>query len=338
MTIIDIARVAGVSVTTVSRVLNNHPDVSQKTRDKVMAAINENQYIPNDSARNLKRESLRAVAVIVKGFSNPIFTAMLEIIHQELENNDYLMLLHQVDPSQDEVAAAISFCKEKKPQGLIFMGGNFQHSRGMLSMLNVPYVMLTITMHKNVDRSTFSSVTVDDYAAGYTVAKQAIKAGHRELAVIGSNANDRSISRLRIDGFRMALSDLHCDFEENHIAYAGQFSYQAGYDAAKHLLSRVSFTCLFCISDILAIGAVRAIHDAGLTVPDNISVVGFDGIDEGRYHIPSLATMRQPQKEMALSGVQILLSHIRKRAPHKHLLFEPSFFMGESFAVVTPSR
>lgn len=337
MTIVDIARTAGVSVTTVSRVLNNHPDVSAKTRDKVMAVIDRNQYIPNNSARSLKRESLQAVAVIVKGFSNPIFTAMLEIIHQELEDNDYLMLLHQVDPSQDEVAAAISFCKEKKPQGLIFMGGNFEHSRGMLAMLDVPYVMLTITMHKNVDREAFSSVTVDDFAAGYAVARQAIHAGHRKLAVIGSHANDRSISRLRIDGFRKALTDHTCPHEENRIAYAGEFSYHAGYEATKHLLQQTSFSCLFCISDILAIGAIRAIHDAGLSVPGDISVVGFDGIEEGRYHIPSLATMRQPQREMALKGVEILLAHIRKGAPHQHLLFEPAFSEGESFTPVNES-
>lgn len=332
LTIIDIARLAGVSVATVSRVLNSHPDVSEKTRSKVMAVIEKHNYVPNNSARSLKRESLQAIAVIVKGFSNPIFTAMLEIIQQELEASDYLMLMHHVDPDQDEVAQAISFCKEKKPRGLIFMGGNFRHTRGKLAMLDVPYVMLTITMHSDVDRESFSSVTVDDYAAGYQVAERSCRQGHTKLAAIGSTANDLSISRLRIEGFMQAVRDNGLEDGTARIAYAGQFSHRAGYEAAKSLLKKAEFTCLFCISDILALGAMRAIHDAGLCVPKDISVVGFDGIDEGKYYVPSLATMKQPETEMAHKGVQILLAHIRKGAKHQHLLFEAVFSEGESFA------
>lgn len=335
LTIVDIADLAGVSVSTVSRVLNKHPDVSAKTCKKVLDIINQYGYVPNNSARNLKRESMKAVAVIVKGFSNPIFTAMLGIIQHELEQNGYTMILAQVKTNQDEVGAAISLCKEKKPRGLIFMGGNFRHTRGKLAMLDVPFVMLTITMHNNVDRGAFSSVTVDDHAAGYNVAQKIFEEGHRRLAAIGSSANDISISRLRIEGFRSAMQSNGLANEDSQIAYAGEFSYKAGYDAAKELLRRAQFTCLFCISDILAFGAIRAIHDAGLSVPQDISVVGFDGIEEGRYHIPSLATMKQPETDMAYESVRILLNHIRSGAPHRHLLFDAVFQQGESFAPAT---
>lgn len=331
-TIVDIAGLAGVSVSTVSRVLNRHPDVSAKTTQKVMAVIDKYGYVPNDSARNLKRESMKAVAVIVKGFSNPIFTSMLGIIQHELEQNGYTMLLSQVDTSQDEVASAVSLCKEKKPRGLIFMGGNFSHTRDKLAMLDVPFVMLTITMHSNVDRTAFSSVTVDDFAAGSAVAQKIMASGHKKLAAIGSNVNDTSISRLRIEGFRQALRDGGLYDGEEQIAYAGTFSYQAGYEAARSLLKKAEFTCLFCISDILALGAIRAIYDAGKRVPQDISVVGFDGIEEGRYFIPSLATMRQPEKEMAHESVRILLRHIRGGAAHRHKLFDAVFAGGESFA------
>lgn len=332
LTIIDIAQIAGVSVSTVSRVLNNHPDVSAKTREKVLEVISENTYIPNNSARNLKRESMKAVAVIVKGFSNPFFTAMLTIIQKELEKNRYMMMLQQVDLDEDEVEAAISLCKEKKPRGLIFMGGSFKHTRSKLAMLEVPYVMLTITISKNVNRDTFSSVTIDDYEAGYSLAKRMAAAGHKRLAAIGSSAADNSISRLRIDGFRQALRDSGLYDGEEQIAYAGEFTHRAGYKAAKPLLEQAEFTCLFCISDILALGAIRAIHDAGLSVPGDISVIGFDGIEEGRYFIPSLATMKQPAGEMAHKSLALLLENIRSGAPHQHLLFEAEFAEGESFA------
>lgn len=331
-TIVDIANLAGVSVSTVSRVLNRHPDVSAKTTQKVMAVIDQYGYVPNNSARNLKREPMKAVAVIVKGFSNPIFTAMLGIIQHQLEENGYTMLLSQVDTSQDEVTAAISLCKEKKPRGLIFMGGNFSHTRDKLALLDVPFVMLTITMHSNVDRAAFSSVTVDDFAAGGAVARKIIASGHKKLAAIGSSVNDTSISRLRIEGFRQALRDAGLYDGEERVAYAGAFTYQAGYEAAKALLKKEDFTCLFCISDILALGAIRAIYEAGKSVPGDISVVGFDGIEEGRYFIPSLATMKQPETEMAHESVRILLGHIRSGAPHRHLLFDAVFAYGESFA------
>ncbi len=331
LTIIDIARLAGVSVSTVSRVLNRHPDVSAKTSQKVMAVIDEHNYVPNDSARSLKRESLKAVAVIVKGFSNPFFTVMLGIIAKELELNNYIMLLSQVETNQDEVAAAVRLCKEKKPRGVIFMGGNFQHAKGQLARLDVPFVMLTITMHGDVSREDFSSITIDDYAAGYSVAKRIIESGHGSLAAIGSSADDISIGRLRIEGFRRAAMDAGFPVSEAHVAYAGEFSYEAGCEAAKALLQRAKFTCLFCISDILAFGAMRAIHDAGLSVPGDISVVGFDGLEEGRYFVPSLATMKQPDAEMAYESVHVLLNHIRSRAPHQHKLFDAVFFEGESF-------
>ncbi len=333
LTIIDIARLAGVSVSTVSRVLNRHPDVSAKTSQKVMAVIDEHSYIPNDSARNLKRESMKAVAVVVKGFSNPFFTAMLGIIAQELEVNGYIMLLAQVETTQDEVAAAVRLCKEKKPRGVIFMGGNFQHTRGQLARLDVPFVMLTMTMHGDADREGFSSITIDDFAAGRTLARRIIESGHTQLAAIGSSADDISISRLRIDGFCREAEERGCPVPEAGIAYAGEFSYKAGYEAAKALLQSASFTCLFCISDILAFGAMRAIHDAGLSVPKDISVVGFDGLEEGRYFVPSLATMKQPDAAMAYESVRVLLNHIRSGAPHQHKLFDAVFSEGESFRV-----
>lgn len=335
LTIVDIASLAGVSVSTVSRVLNRHPDVNAKTAERVQTIIAEHGYIPNNSARSLKRESMRAVAVIVKGFSNPIFTDMLTIIQHELEQNNYTMLLAQVETNQDEVTAAATLCKEKKPRGLIFMGGNFQHSRDKLAMLDVPFVMLTFSMHKDVDRDTFSSVTVDDYAAGKQVAQIFHENGHSQMAIIGSNADDVSISRLRVEGFRHYLASQGLQNGENQLAYAGEFSAEAGYKATMELIQKADFTGLFCISDTIAFGAIRALHDSGLRVPEDVSVIGFDGIDAGHYYIPSLCTMAQPGTEMSHESVRILLNHIRSGAKHKHLLFDAQLRSGESFIART---
>ncbi len=332
ITIIDIARFAGVSVSTVSRVLNNHPDVSRATRDAVMAVIDQHAYIPNNSARSLKRESVRAVGLVVKGLSNPFFTPMVAVVQNELDENRYQALLYQCDPNEDEVDAAISMVKEKKPRGLIFLGGNFQHSRGKLAMLGVPYVMATITMHKDVDRESFSSVTIDDYAEGYGVARHVSASGHTRVAAIGFAEEDKSISSLRIGGFMQALRDMGLPAEKNRVAFAGESSLRAGYEAAKHLLGQTDFTCLFCVSDVIALGALRALHDTGKAVPGDVSLVGFDGIEAGRYAIPSLATVKQPGREMAHESVQVLLNCLRRKgAVHSHHVFPAVWQEGESF-------
>lgn len=330
--IIDIARYAGVSVSTVSRVLNNHPDVSPATKQKVMSIIEKHSYIPNNSARNLRRESLKAVGVIVKGFTNPFFSRMLEIIQSELQTRHYLMLLHQVAPDQDELGAALSLVKEKKLRGLIFLGGNFMQSPDKFAMLDIPLVMATITINEGIDRTAFSSVTIDDYAEAYRVTDRICKAGHKEVCAIGFLPGDRSISRLRIEGFRQALRDNGCRAGGDRLAYAGEFSLSAGYNAAKQLLARLEFTCLFCISDLLALGAIRAVYEAGYRVPQDISVVGFDGLENANYSVPSLATVKQPREKMAHAAVSILMNRIQKSAAHEHLVFEADFQEGESFA------
>ena len=329
--IVDIAKYAGVSISTVSRVLNNHPDVSPKSRQKVKAVIEEYSYIPNNSARNLKRESLKAIGVIVKGFTNPFFAKMLEIIQNELQECHYSMLLEQIDPNQDEIDAAISLVKEKKPRGLIFMGGNFMQRHDKLAMLDIPFIMVTITINEGIDRSAFSSVTIDDYTEAYRVTDRICKAGHVEVCAIGFTPEDRSISHLRIEGFQQALRDNGC-LAEDRLAYAGEYSMEAGYNAAKQLLSRSRFTCLLCISDLLALGALRSVYDAGYKVPQDISVVGFDGIDNAKYSIPSLATVKQPNVKMARTAVSILMNRLKKSAANEHLIFEADFQVGESFA------
>ena len=152
----DIARHAGVSVSTVSRVLNGQGYIRQETREKVLRAIEKYHYIPNNSARNLKREAVKAVGIVVKGFSNPFFVRMLDVVQRVLEEKGYLMYLHPIDPLEDEVEEAVSLVKEKKPMGILFLGGNFEHGREKLDLLSVPYVMLAMMMNRDrVEDSRF---------------------------------------------------------------------------------------------------------------------------------------------------------------------------------------
>ena len=327
----DIAKMAKVSVSTVSRVINNHPDVSKQTKKNVKAIIDKYSYVPNNSARSLRRDFFNSVGVLIKGITNPFFSRMIGIIEQEITKNSYSMILHQVEIEESEVDAAIRLTKEKKPKGLIFLGGNFEQSQEKLNSIDIPFVLTTITTIDGVDRTKFSSVTINDFQEAYKVVDFICKSGHRRIGIVGAAKGDKSIGRLRLDGYLAALKDNRIPYDFSLIAQAKDYSMRAGYESTIQLLKRSDFTCLFCISDTLAFGACKAIDDSGLKIPENISIVGFDGIDMAKYFIPTLTTVRQPDEEMAHASVRIIMNCMKNGSAPQHIKFETKMIQGESF-------
>ena len=149
ITIKDVARLCGVGVSTVSRAINNHPDINEETKQKVLQVIKENHYIPNNSARNLKRSASKTIAVLIKGIDNPFFSGMIKIFEEEIQKKKYSFILHRVDEGEDEVDVAVELVKEKKLKGIIFLGGYFSHSQAKLDQLDVPFVLSTIAITDN---------------------------------------------------------------------------------------------------------------------------------------------------------------------------------------------
>ena len=164
MTIKDIARACGVSVSTVSRVLNNRPDVSDEARSRVMAVVEDRGYIPNNSARDLVRSRSDAIGVVVRGTGNLFFSQLLKTISKEIECRGYTMVLHYIDSDADEVKAGAILEREKKLRGLIFLGGRFDYSPAELTLVGVPYVCCTYTnCFGSLREEDYSSVSIDDY-------------------------------------------------------------------------------------------------------------------------------------------------------------------------------
>ena len=137
ITIKDVAHLCGVGVSTVSRAINNHPDINPETKDMIMQVIKDHNYVPNNSARNLKRSEARAIAVLIKGISNPIFNKMIKIFEEEIQKKKYSFVLQHVDERQDEVDVAIQLEKEKRLNGIVFLGGFFSHSDEKLVSSNM---------------------------------------------------------------------------------------------------------------------------------------------------------------------------------------------------------
>lgn len=334
MTIKDIARESGYAVSTVSRALNDHPDVSRETKEKIKAIVAAHKFVPNSNARQLKVQQNRSILIVVKGAFNMFFAAILERMQSLISCAGYSAEVHYLDEDADEVLVGEQLQRERKPLGFIFLGGNTCSFEERFSAISVPSVLAT-TLADHLSFENLSSVGIDDTAAGRRAAQFLLARGHRRIAVIGGNRAVSSISDQRYRGFSQGFADTGLVHDEA-LYQKANFNFGSGYRAMNKLLSRGARpTAVFCMSDIMAVGAMRALADAGLRVPQDISVLGFDGIELGQYATPRLATVSQPQQEIADESVALLLGQIEKNAPAQTRVVRTELVEGESVAPVT---
>jgi len=333
MTIKDIAKACGVSVSTVSRVLNNHPDVSACVRQRVQEMVESSGYIPNNSARDLVRSQSDAIGVVVRGRGNLFFSDMVKTISREIESRGYTMVLHFIDSDDDEVMAGAILEREKKLRGILFLGGRFDYGPETLAPVGVPFVCCTYTnCFGTLSDSDYSSVSIDDYQTAYRAVKALIDLGHRRIAVVVPDCADRSISELRYKGYRAALRDCGIAFDRALLVETGGcFEMPETYEGTGRLIeSGAEFTALFTLSDTTAIAAMKALEDHGRRVPEDCSVIAIDGLTVSEYVSPTLTTMVQPVEEMGQESVRILTDMIEGQASGCHLRLEARLRPGAS--------
>lgn len=336
ITIKDIAKQCGVGVSTVSRAINNHPDINPETKKMILDVIEETGFIPNNSARNLKRTDAKCIAVLVKGITNPFFSSMIQIIEEETQRNRYALVLRHVEVQEDEIDVALELEKEKRLRGIVFLGGRFEHSEEKIRKLKVPFIFSTIGVNvpDQINRVEFSNIAVDDRLESKKMTEYLLKLGHRRIALI-TERSDLPIGRLRTEGFRRAFAEQGFTVPEELICYVQEdidhYSMENGYLTAKKLLeSGQEVTAIYAVSDSLAIGACRAVHEAGKRIPEDISVAGYDGIEMGEYYNPRLTTIKQPVEEIAKKTIRLLLDVIGERKEHQQIIFPAELVVGES--------
>ena len=336
ITIKDIAKLCGVGVSTVSRAINNHPDINPETKQMIMDVIRLHGYVPNNSARNLKRSDTKCIAVLVKGLSNPFFINMIKTIEFEIKKKKYSMVLHHVEFDEDEADVALELVKEKRLKGIIFLGGHFRHSEKKLAMLQVPFILSTVNREPvSLAERKYSNISVDDEAEMIRAVEFLIENGHEKIALISANLGDESIGQLRLSGYKKALEKHGIPFDEELVFPMRDdmesYSMENGYEVAKEMLaSGKEFTAVSAISDSLAIGAIRALHDAGMRVPEDYSVMGFDGIELGKYITPSLSTVEQPVYTIAKETTKLLFDVIAGKKEHEHIVVPGKLVIRES--------
>ena len=324
MTIKDLAAKTGYAVATVSRVLNNHPNVSEKARTVIMEAVEECGFQLNENAKQLKQQHATSILVVVKGTANELFSEQVEAIQSQVAQTQYPLFVDYLDEDANEVRRALQLCREKKPLGILFLGGNIQSFRADFEKIDVPCVVLTNDM-SGLNFPNLSSITVDDVEACRCAVDSLIALGHRKIAVIGGEVDTSDVGRSRFEGCMKSFQSHDIPFDPE-LDYRGvHFSYQDGYNAACDLLETGrKFTALFTASDVMAVGAIRAFHEKGLRVPEDVSVMGFDGLAVSSFLVPQLSSVKQPAQEMAHRAVEMLIAQIEggQQAIHETVSFE----------------
>ncbi|THF74220.1 catabolite control protein A [Cohnella fermenti] len=311
VTIYDVAREAGVSMATVSRVVNNNPNVKPQTRKKVFEAIERLGYRPNAVARGLASKKTTTVGVVIPDISNAIFAEVARGIEDIANMYHYNIILCNADKRKDKEIRVINTLLEKQVDGLLFMGGAVtdEHIQAF-NTSNVPIVLCATTDEKG----TIPSVDIDHELAAYDAAKRLLSEGHRRIAMISGTLQDPANGFARYQGYKRALEEAGLSVDEE-LVRIGNYKYEAGMEAAHHFIGLSERpTAIFAANDEMAIGAIHAIQDAGLKVPEDISVISVDNIRMASMVRPQLTTVAQPMYDIGAVAMRLLTKLMKKES------------------------
>ncbi len=308
VTIYDVARKAGVGIATVSRVINNSPNVRPSTRERVEAAMRALDYHPNPIAQRMAFGKTLTIGVITPFFTRPAFVERLRGIEASVAESEYDLIVYNVETPEKRDAYFRSVPTSQRVDGLIIISlppTDADVERFLKS--KVPTVLVD-TAHPALSR-----IVIDDVAGGRMATQHLIDLGHHKIAYLSDPLNDPLVSPFRFtsslyryQGYRQALEAAGIPFRPEYHQAAEHSRYQAKVLAHKLLSLPDPPTAIFAASDTQAMGALEAVHEAGLQVPEDVSIVGFDDIEIAAYL--HLTTIRQPLYEMGLRAVELLLS------------------------------
>lgn len=340
ITIKDIAHMCNTSVSTVSRVLNGHPDVSEGLRRRVLETVAQNSYVPNNSARNLAKTRSDAIALILRGAENPFFNRLIKTATPAIYRRNYSCVLHQIPSDGDEIRAAAALARERRLQGILFFGGRFNYTPEEVALLQVPFVCCTYTNAFGcLDAAAYSSVTIDDTRAASRAVRELCTRGHRRIAALIVEKDDHSIGELRFRGYKAALQDQGIPYDPDLVECVHDFNMESAYQGTQRLIDRAGdFTALFALSDLMGMAAIKALYQRGKRVPADCSVIAIDGLEVSQYTIPTLTTMEQPAESLAEESVRILLDMIEGKAGNRHVIMSTRLRAGASIRSIEKSQ
>ncbi|RCX18225.1 LacI family transcriptional regulator [Fontibacillus phaseoli] len=319
----DIAKSAGVSVSTVSKVINNYPNVSAKTKERVMRVVQEEQFVPNSTARGLVKGSTQTLGLfLTTGLSHPFFVQLLAGLEGPLKESGYdLIYLAQIDWNPDY--SLVRHCRSRNVDGVLIFGfqRNDLNFKEMLQS-EIPTVFIDLDL-LGVRAGYITSDNMDSIkqSVHYLTGLK-----HRKIAFVAGYL-DSYVGKLRFEGYRQGIQEADLPYRSEYI-YFGDFTRDSGYLAMKQFLqSPEPPTAVICSSDMSAAGVMEAVAESGLSVPEDVSVIGFDDIEISRYMQPPLTTVRQDFKTIGRQAIQQLDQMIRTPQVAPPMLVVPTEFI-----------
>ena len=305
-TIQDVAKAAGVSSATISRVLNNSSSVSEQTRAIVLNTIKKLNYQPNFLGRNLRRSETRMILVLLPSISNPFYSGIVKGIEDVGHKNGYNVMLCNTDSEKQRELVYLDLLKSKLADGIIFMATELDSEE--LSRIGRNYPAVQCCEYN--EGAFISHVSIDNFIASYKAVKHLISLGHRKIGMISCSNNFISTIQ-REAGYKKALGDHGITLNPDFLIY-GDYSFKSGLRATTQFLNMQDCpSAIFSISDSMAIGAIKAVREYGFNVPEDIAVVGFDDISLASMYDPPLTTVSQPRYDLGCMAMEILLKQIK---------------------------
>jgi LacI family transcriptional regulator len=310
-TISDVAKRAGVSTMTVSRVINSSGYIAQETQERVEKAIAELGFVPNALARSLRFKQTKTIALVLTDITNPFFTTLARGVEDAASENGFTVMFTNTDESSDEEAENLNTLLQKQVDGVLLVpAGSSNESVTYLQERSIPVVVLD----RRVPDVKVDTVCGDSIPGAYQVTRHLIDLGHRSIAII-SGPLHISTSADRAEGYRLAMQEAGLSIDPQWVQH-GHFTQDSGYEMAKALLPlQPRPTAILAANNFIAIGAYAALREAELRIPADISLVTFDDLPAKLMLEPFLTTVDQPAYEMGYQATQLLLTHLGDETP-----------------------
>lgn len=306
----DVAKLAGVAPITVSRVINNNGYVSDKTRQRVEAAIDELAYVPNALGPSLRSKRTMTLALILSDITNPFWTTVSRGVEDTANASDYHIIIGNTDESPEKQSEYLTFMLQKQVDGFLLVPASSNvTSSDIFRRQNVPFVVLDRLILGN----DFDCVRSDSFGGAYNLTKHLLELGHTHIAAITGRA-DNSAAKDRINGFLEAMKE--AGLGAKHQVYWGEFNQETGYEFTREALQASPRpTAILATNNFIAIGAMRALRDENLRVPEDMSVVAFDDLPAAITIDPFFTVASQPAYEMGQKATEILIARLADETP-----------------------
>ncbi|KID44803.1 LacI family DNA-binding transcriptional regulator [Levilactobacillus brevis] len=314
VTLADVAREAHVGIGTASRVLNDMPDVSPEKRKLVLSTMKKMNFKPNRIAQGLMSKPMKMLAVVVSDITSTFFSSIIKGIENNLPK-EYGLMLFNTSLDTKRLHTALEMIYEKHADGLFFLGEHMDEiTLNKLEQSHMPVVAVSskIPFTNKKFPANFAYVSINNEQAAYLATDYLCESGHRRIALLISDIKDENVGFDRYNGYRRALLDNKIKLD-SEIIFEGDLSLLSGYELTQKMINQTRNnlpTAIFAASDNAALGALRALHENNLSVPEDISIIGFDGIESTEFSTPSLTTISQPRLEMGEESVALMMKLI----------------------------